>query len=317
MKRIIRTSFLIIGLGALLIIIGFMTGGRIKRAFYGYDEEWVMDNENTGTEISAYTPDTQLIPDVSVLKRLNVDIGYAVLRIEPHNEPFATYSITGNTKKLAASVRMDGNTLVISTKKRRNWLFGWREHGMGRPSTFITVKIPRNTAFETASVNIGLASLIMDGFTITKKFLLHTGAGSVTINDITATHVDIQTGVGETTFSGCTFTDTRMNTGVGDIAFRNCTFTDTVMHTGIGETSFDGRILKKLDIHAGIGEIDMQIHGKKADYAIDTTSGVGSILINGRSATGFHSTFRVNNQNAQHTIRVKAGIGQVSMTFSE
>lgn len=298
MKRIIRTSFLIIGLGALLIIIGFMTGGRIKRAFYGYDEEWVMDNENTGTEISAYTPDTQLIPDVSVLKRLNADIASAVLRIEPHNEPFVAYRITGNTKKLAASVRMDGNTLVISTRKRRSWLFGWRGHGMGRPSTLITVKIPHNTTFETVTMNIGLASLIMDGFTITKKFLLHTGAGSVTINNITATHVDIQTGVGET-------------------VFQNCTFTDTVMHTGIGETSFDGRILKKLDIHAGIGEIDMQIHGKKADYAIDTTSGVGSILINGRSATGLQSTFRVNNQNAHHTIRVKAGIGQVSMTFSE
>ena len=61
----------------------------------------------------------------------------------------------------------------------------------------------------------------------------------------------------------------------------------------------------------------MRINGKKDDYLINATSGIGSILIDGRSATGIDSTFRINNQNALHTIRVKAGIGQVNITFTE
>ena len=89
------------------------------------------------------------------------------------------------------------------------------------------------------------------------------------------------------------------------------------MNTGVGETSFDGSIFKSLDINAGIGEVDIRINGKKDDYAIDAASGIGSILIDGRSATGIDSTFRINNQNALHTIRVKAGIGEVNITFTE
>ena len=89
------------------------------------------------------------------------------------------------------------------------------------------------------------------------------------------------------------------------------------MNTGIGEATFDGKIFESLDINAGIGEIDMRINGKRDDYAIDATSGIGSILIDGRSATGIDSTFRINNQNALHTIRVKAGIGEVNITFTE
>lgn len=299
MKRIIRTSFFIIGLGALLIVIGFMTGGRIKRAFYGYDEEWSMHDENTGAEIAAYTPDMQLmIPGGSALQHLKADVSYAVLRIEPHDEPFVSYNITGNTKKRAASVHIADNALLISTNKRRNRLFGWYGNTTERLSLSITVRIPRNTAFETVAMNIGVASLFLDGFTITKAFSLNTGVGEVEIKNIIASNVDIKTGMGET-------------------AFRNCTFTDTVLQTGLGETSFDGRILKNLDINAGVGAIDMRINGKKSDYTIHSITGIGSILINERTATGIRNSFRVSAQDAPHTMNIKAGIGEVRIHFTE
>ena len=205
-----------------------------------------------------------------------------------------------NTKRIGASVQIDGDTLVISTKKNHtwNWLFGWRRDNIGHAKTLITVKIPQNMLFNTANINIGAASLILDGFTVNQRFNLNTGAGKVDVKNITASNVNIKTGVGKT-------------------VFHNCSFTDTVMNTGVGENLFDGSVFKHLEINAGIGEIDMRINGKKDDYLINATSGIGSILIDGRSATGIDSTFRINNQNALHTIRVKAGIGQVNITFTE
>ena len=290
MKRRIRTVFTIIGIGGLLIIIGILMGGNVKKTFYdnGYlDEGWCMDkeelsmdNENTSSALSTHTNETQLISDASVLKQLKADVSYAALRIEPHDKQSIAYSITNNTKRIGASVQIDGDTLVISTKKNHTWSwpFGWKGDRLGRSKTAITVKIPQNTLFDTANINIG--------------------AGKVDVKNITASNVNIETGVGET-------------------VFHNCSFTDTVMNTGIGETVFDGRIFTKLEINAGIGEIDMRINGKKDDYLINATSGIGSILIDGRSATGIDSTFRINNQNALHTIRVKAGIGEVNINFTE
>ena len=310
MKRRIRTAFTIIGIGGLLIIIGILMGGNVKKTFYYNscpDEEWCMDkeelsmdNENTSSALSTHTNETQLISDASVLKQLKADVSYAALRIEPHDKQSIAYSITNNTKRIGASVQIDGDTLVISTKKNHtwNWLFGWRRDNTGHAKTLITVKIPQNMLFNTANINIGAASLMLDGFTVTQRFNLNTGAGKVDVKNITASNVNIETGVGKT-------------------VFHNCSFTDTVMNTGVGENLFDGSVFKHLEINAGIGEIDMRINGKKDDYLINATSGIGSILIDGRSATGIDSTFRINNQNALHTIRVKAGIGQVNITFTE
>ena len=308
MKRRIRTAFTIIGIGGLLIIIGILMGGSVKKTFYNeyHDEKWRMDegfdmnDEYTDSVLSADTHEVQLSANISVLKQLKADVSYVTLQIEPHDKQSVVYSITNNTKKIGASVQVEGDTLTISTKKNRkwNWFSGWKRDRMGRSKTVITVKIPQNTVFDTADINIGAALLTLDGFTASQRFKLNTGAGEVDVKNITASNVNIQTGVGET-------------------VFHNCSFTDTVMNTGIGETVFDGKIFKSLDIKAGIGEIDMRINGKKDDYLINATSGIGSILIDGRSATGIDSTFRINNQNALHTIRVKAGIGQVNITFWE
>lgn len=308
MKRRIRTAFAIIGIGGLLIIIGILMGGSVKNTFYDEyrneawytDEEWNMDGDNTSIALSTDTHETQLVSSTSALKRLKANVSYATLRIEPHDKQSITYSITNNTNKIGASVQVEGNALAISTKKNRewNWLFGWRRDKIGHAKTVITVKIPQNMAFNTANINIGAASLILDGFTVDQGFTLNTGAGKVDIKNITASNVNIETGVGKT-------------------VFHNCSFTDTVMNTGVGETVFDGSVFNNLEINAGIGEIDMRIKGKKDDYLINATSGIGSILIDGRSATGIDSTFRINNQNALHTIRVKAGIGQVNITFTE
>ena len=308
MKRRIRTAFTIIGIGGLLIIIGILMGGSVKKTFYNeyhdekwrMDEEWNKDDEYTDSVLSADTHEVQLSANTSVLKQLKADVSYVTLRIEPHNKHSIVYSITNNTKKIGASVHVEGDTLTISTKNNRkwNWFSGWKGDRLGRSKTAITVKIPQNTLFDTADINIGAGLLMLDGFTANQRFKLNTGAGEVDVKNITASNVNIQTGVGET-------------------VFHNCSFTDTVMNTGIGETVFDGSVFNNLEINAGIGEIDMRINGKKDDYLINATSGIGSILIDGRSATGIDSTFRINNQNALHTIRVKAGIGQVNITFWE
>ena len=301
MKRRVKTALVIIGIGGLLIIIGLMMGGNIKKTFYKYgDEGWNMDDEHKSVVLATDMHEVQLVSDGSIVKQLKADVSYAALRIEPHDKQSVVYSITNNTKRIGASVQIDGDTLVISTKKNHTWSwpFGWKGDRLGRSKTAVTVKIPQNTLFDTANINIGAGLLILDGFTANQRFKLNSGAGKVDVKNITASNVNIQTGVGET-------------------VFHNCSFTDTVMNTGIGETVFDGSVFKHLEINAGIGEIDMRINGKKDDYLINATSGIGSILIDGRSATGIDSTFRINNQNALHTIRVKAGIGEVNINFTE
>lgn len=312
MKRSIRMAFAIIGIGGLLIIIGILMGGSVKKTFYDDylskewrmdedDEKLSMDDENTNITLSTDTNETLLTASTSALTRLKVDVSYVTLRIEPHDRQNFTYSITDNSKRIDASVYVEGNTLTISTKNNRkwNWFSGWKRDRLGRSKTTITVKIPQNTLFDTADINIGAGLLMLDGFTANQRFKLNTGAGKADVKNITASNVNIQIGVGET-------------------AFHNCSFTDTVMNTGIGETVFDGNIFKKLELDAGIGEIDMRIHGKRDDYAIDIISGIGAVLVNGTSGNRLmENIVKENNRIALHVIRIKAGIGEVDIKFIE
>ena len=94
MKRRIRTAFTIIGIGGLLIIIGILMGGNVKKTFYNEycDEKWSMDegfdmdDEYTDPALSADTHEVQLSANTSVLKQLKADVSYAALRIEPHDK---------------------------------------------------------------------------------------------------------------------------------------------------------------------------------------------------------------------------------------
>lgn len=321
MKRKIKNACIIIGLGGVLILIGVMMGGGIKKtfyrtlnnAFYGYtnehfygyaDEGASMDDDYRDSTLLTDIPDTELISDASGIKQLKVDISYAELRIEPHDKQSIIYSITRDTNKIGTSVTVQGNSLNITTnrihgKRKWSWFFGWYRDRYENFDTIITVKIPRNALFEHADIRVGAAPLFLDGFTAQKSFILNTGVGEVTVTNITASHVEITTGVGET-------------------VFKNCNFTDTAMKTGVGETSFDGTLLKSVNILTGIGETTLRINGKKSDYAIDVISGIGSVFVDGANSSSFVRTSIKNaKQDAVHTIRVHAGIGAVNIDFTE
>lgn len=299
MKKKVVTALLIIVLGGALIAAGYMMGGRVKKIFPGYnDRGWTMEEDWDSTTL-ADTRDIQLVSDVSTIKHFKATVAYGILKVVPHDSDSFSYSITENTEKLAASVCVQGDTLLVKTKEYRKPFFDLH-NTIRNVKTVITVNIPKNTIFDTVDINVGAASLLLDGFTAHKRFLLNTGVGEAKIKNITASDVNIKTGVGET-------------------SFRNCTFTDTVLKTAIGETSFEGKIFKTLDVKAGIGETDLRINGKKDDYSFDIISGIGSVHVDGSAAGSVLGgrSISAGNTNTPHTIHVKAGIGEVNINFTE
>lgn len=311
MEKRVKIACIVILIGAILIITGMVTGGNMNTILYSCynynSKELPMHYAYAESVPSQHNRNTQLTANGSDIKHLKIDISdyHAGLTIEPHDNRSITYSIQHNTKHVAPVIQIEGDSLVITAKKTKknrywslNWLLGLFRYDMGHPAATITLQIPRNTIFDTANINVGVASLRLDSFTVQHSFTLHTGIGSVDVSNITASNVNIET-------------------GIGGAVFRNCSFTDTIMHTGIGETSFDGKIFKSLDIQAGIGEIDMNIHGSEDDYALDIESGIGSVSVNGARSGFLGNRSRQTNKNAAHAIHVESGIGEVAIRFTE
>ena len=60
----------------------------------------------------------------------------------------------------------------------------------------------------------------------------------------------------------------------------------------------------------------MSINGKKDDYRIDYSRGVGSVRVAGESFNGMGNG-TAGNGNADRKIRVSSGVGSVKIDFTE
>ncbi len=287
MKKNIKIALLFITIGLLLMAIGYAFGGTIRKKDFSTASD---DVENTSA---------QKIVIENTVQNLFINVDTGIIRIIPHHEQGFCYTVTDNSDKADASVYTDGTTLKVTTNHTKKWFGNLHFFGFpNKPVPQITVYIPENTVFDTADITTGTAETVLKSFTIQERFILHTGIGETTVQNVTAHNVSIETGIGENIFD-------------------NCTFTDTSMETGIGETAFSGILLGASVIKSSIGETNIRIHKPRDFYTVSVTSGIGDVFINGSKASKRHKDLNTDrdNKTAKHLITVKSGIGTIELDF--
>lgn len=135
--------------------------------------------------------------------------------------------------------------------------------------------------------------------------LIDTGAGKMTLSDLTCTKLDIDFGAGSSEITNVICTDEAdLDMGVGKTVFKNCTFNDSDFDCGVGETDFTGKLLGDAEIDGGIGSIKFDIDGFRDDYKIDSD---GSVKISSSSSES-ELPYKIK-------LDVDNGIGEISLNF--
>ena len=158
---------------------------------------------------------------------------------------------------------------------------------------FETLYVPADTVFEKADITTGAGRLTVDNLSAaTMNFEL--GAGEVKIDTLIATTaVDIEGGAGKITISGGALHNLDLEMGVGQF---NLTSALT------GECDFD----------LGVGESNITVIGNKDDYKLDMEKGIGNITVDGASVSNIRVQGKGNN-----SIEVSGGIGAINLKFKE
>lgn len=196
---------------------------------------------------------------------------------------------TNVSEKFRANV-VNGTLVVDDSHYRRRFL--WFDFGTPRIKSIITVYVPEDFIAKRIKIDSGVGEVILEELR-TDSLIIDAGVGDLKGHNLTAMRVNANGGVGNMNFSGVRFTDVDFDCGVGNI-------------------SIDGTISGKSVFDCGIGEVSLDIRGNRDDYALRIDAGLGSIRVDGDKVSGeYKDTF-----NADNTIRIDGGIGNVNIVFN-
>lgn len=226
----------------------------------------------------AVTDDIKTYTVSSDIKSLEVKINAADFTIKQGD----SFSVESNLKYLTVEDK-NGVLTIRDTKKFIRTYTG----------AVLTLYIPADTVFDKANITTGAGRLTVDNLSAdTMNFEL--GAGEVAIDTlVAASDIDINGGAGKITISGGALHNLDLDMGAGQL---NLTSALT------GESDFD----------LGIGESNITVIGNKNDYKLDIERGLGNITVDGTSVSNIKGQGNGNND-----IEISGGIGAINLKFGK
>lgn len=261
---------------AFAIFLAVSIIGSILGAVAGVDLLLGGDEQTSVGEMKTYEINGEI-------RELDIDIGAADFEIKPGD----TFRVESNLKNLTVQER--SGRLVISEKTQFTGKIQFGVTYTGE--AVLELYLPADAVFETADITTGAGVVSIDNLTA-ETLNLELGAGKVEIKRLIATrHAEIDGGAGELSILGGTLADLDLNLGVGELNFS----------AGLsGECEFD----------CGVGAANITLPGSAEDYTIRIDKGLGDALIDGKSV-------RDDQKYGSGAVEldVDGGVGRISISF--
>lgn len=207
------------------------------------------------------------------ISRIDIDIISANLTIKTGNE--FKIETSGNDFKIN-----ENNYKIEIQEKQFNWF-------KNKYNKEIIIYIPENIKFDAIEIDSGAGKIDIEKL-ITNKLELSLGAGQTTIDNLNVLQ------------------KSEIDGGAGEIQILNSKLNNLVLDMGVGKTILKSEITGNSEINAGIGELNVELKGKKDDYRIRATKGIGSIKIDDIDIVGDNIY-----GNGENNIDIDGGIGSI------
>ncbi len=316
-KKILKPIWIIL-IGILLVLIGYMLGGRMKYFMYKipakdsrldrmyknilgreiYEEIFEQREDEYMKERSNnfFEGKTETLNDIT---DVSVSLKYATLEIDLTSDfDYAQYSVE-NIKPENFICKIENGKLIIEDKTpKKNILNIFFEINKRKNIPRIMLKMPQNF--------------------VCKNLNLHAGVSEIKLNGITADNFVFESGVGDARFENIRIkASCKFNAGVGETKIIDSEINNLILKAGVGEVYFSGKLSGNTILSGGIGETTFSLEGSESDYNFDLSTGLGKIKINGQSSSSFLGSHKSENNGAANNIKITSGIGEVKIKFKK
>lgn len=259
---------------AIFLIVSIITG--ILSALFGVSA--IIGLTKDDNHISEELKNVELQQTDNSIRQLDIDVAYSNLSIKT-GEKFLV-----QTNSSYIQCKQDGDKFKVKENKHK-W-FGKQN------LEELVVYIPEAFEFEKVTIN--------------------TGAGTVNIENIIAEKFDLSLGAGETKIKNLVSANTDIDAGAGKLTIESGSINDLDFDMGVGETEINAKVTGKSDIDAGVGSLRLNLNGKKEDYKIKVSKGIGSIRINGDEVSNDSTT-----GDGENYIEIDGGIGDIRINIQD
>lgn len=324
MKNAFRVSLVLILIGLIVVFTSlfFLKNSKNNRSVFGKIFPWLYpDYENNGIDESSQSLDTAKLlmqknwstEDINSIEIFLEKIKCNIYLESSQDDKFYLSLYEHKNTKDEIKVMLENKALkIICTKdnffdQKLNLFKLFNKN----KEAFYTLRlnVPAKKLFKTLNIENAFGVLnIKDIKTEVLKF--QAGAGKSYFENISAERLDLEGGVGNIHFDTTESKRSTIQSGIGSVSVSDSCFANLDFQGGIGNFTFSGRIPGSSKIEAGIGNIEIKINDKKENYKMEVNNGIGLVSIDGKSAKYFE-----NNRNAENTIKLDAGIGNVKIEF--
>ena len=226
----------------------------------------------------AVSDDVKTYSVTTEIKNLDIEINAADLYIKESE----AFSVESNLKHL--KVEEKGGILVIQETKKFTGTYN---------GAVLTVYVPAGTVFDNVN--------------------LTTGAGRLTIGNLSSGTVDFELGAGDVSIDSLIATKSAdIEGGAGRITITNGALKDLDLEMGVGQLNLTSALTGDCQLDLGVGESNLTLVGNKDDYKLDLEKGIGNITVDGKSATDYGSS-----GNGTNRVEINGGIGSINVKFME
>lgn len=185
--------------------------------------------------------------------------------------------------------KIDGDTLKIRDERSSVNLFNFSNDDV---IPEIILYIPQNQEFSNIEIE--------------------TGVSETYIEKLVAKEIDIEIGVGKFTIGNVKADVAKISGGAGETNIEKSVLGELKLESGVGKFVINSEVSREAKIEAGVGQLIVNLEGNKENYKVKTSTGLGSLLVDGKKAE--------DNQiigDGNSYIKVEAGVGEVRVNFLE
>ena len=227
-------------------------------------------------------------------------------------EDMQTYSVSEDVKSLAIEIKVanvyikEGETFSVESNLKN--LKTDEKNGCLniKDTTEIKGRIFGSNTYEDAVLTI----YVPDG-TVFEKVDLITGAGRLTVDELSAAKLDFKLGAGEVIIEELNAESTaKIEGGAGKITISGGAINNLDFEMGVGQFDLTSALTGNCELNSGVGETNINLIGDRNDYKLELEKGLGNISVDGKDVSDYGSSGHGNNK-----IEIHGGIGSINVEF--
>lgn len=266
-------------------------------ALYFYNDQKSSRNEITLTseevDQNSYTGSNIMRVDLNQIKKINIDLATADLRIQKSNtNPYIEYThlYRGEEDVYTLDVSYDNGELTLKSDIRG------QELNMRNKIQIVRIFLPADSPIDEIKASVG--------------------AGDVKITDLEARHLDLKVKSGHISFENSFFGGAVSNE-IGDIILNKTELLNTSLQTTVGDIIItDGTLGARSDFRTQSGDIIISADDSINNYNVRASLDVGNFILGNISYRNIKDGFR-KESDGQKDIEVRTKVGDIIFNKGE